>query len=142
MQAARKSSEFMLSPGTSFDIRSISGIGVLFKGNASVFANVEAMSSMASRARGLLGRSCLPPGSAALLVPCASIHTCFMRFALDVAFLDENLRVLKICRNVRPFRMRWGARGSIATLEWNAGWLPPEKLAVGDCLMWQGKPEA
>lgn len=131
----------MPSSRNAFDIRHVSGMGALRRGEQQVFAHVEAMTSMTARARGLLGRSSLPPGNAALLVPCSSIHTWFMRFALDVAFLDGSLRVLRLCRNVQPFRMRWGADGSIATLEWSAGWLPPEKLTVGDCLVWQGKPD-
>ena len=54
------------------------------------------------RMRGLLGRSSLPAETGMLIRPCRSIHMWFMRFAIDAAFLDKELRVLKISRNLRP----------------------------------------
>jgi uncharacterized protein len=57
-----------------------------------------------TRLRGLLGRSDLPPGEGVLLRPAASIHTFFMRFPIDVAFLDKELRVLRVAAHVGPWR--------------------------------------
>jgi len=54
------------------------------------------------RLRGLLGRSSLPEKTGMLIRPCRSIHMWFMHFAIDAAFLDKNLCVLKIARNLRP----------------------------------------
>lgn len=39
-----------------------------------------------------------------LLNNCNSIHTCFMKFNLDVVCLDKNFNVIKFYRNVKPFR--------------------------------------
>ena len=39
-----------------------------------------------------------------LLDPCNSIHNCFVRFSLDVVFIDKNLKVLKVIRNFKPWR--------------------------------------
>ena len=73
-----------------------------------------------SRLRGLLGRSELPPGEGLLLRPTPSIHTWFMRFRIDVVFLDRELRVLAVRSELRPWRMavQPGAR---AVLELAAG---------------------
>ena len=46
-----------------------------------------------TRAKGLLGRAGMDPGEALWIVPCSSIHTFFMRFPIDVLFLDEKLTV-------------------------------------------------
>ncbi len=68
-----------------------------------------------------------------LLVPCNSLHTCFVRFPIDVVFLDEQGAVLAIRRNLRPWRAAWGPRGSHAVLEILAGSVdlqPGEKLRI------------
>jgi uncharacterized protein len=73
-----------------------------------------------ARMRGLLGRRSLPSGSGILLRPAASVHTFFMRFAIDVVFLDGEGRVAKVVRGLRPWRFA-GARGARDVLELPAG---------------------
>ena len=48
------------------------------------------------RFRGLMMRRPLPPATALLIVPCNSIHMCFMRFAIDAVYLDKQGKILKI----------------------------------------------
>jgi hypothetical protein len=57
-----------------------------------------------ARMRGLLGRRDLPEGEALSIEPCTSIHTFFMGFAIDAAFLDRDGRVLRALSHLRPFR--------------------------------------
>lgn len=73
-----------------------------------------------SRLRGLLGRVALPAGEGLLLRPSPSIHTWFMRFPIDVVFLDRELCVLDVRHALRPWRMA-GRRGARAVLELAAG---------------------
>ena len=73
--------------------------------------------------RGLLGRRGLPPGEGLLLRPASSVHTAFMRFPIDVVFLDRDLTVLKVARGVVPWRAAW-ARRARAALE-----LPADEAA-------------
>src|SRR5262249_56325036 len=73
-----------------------------------------------SRCRGLLGRSGLSSGEGMLLRPTSSVHTAFMRFAIDVVFLDRADRVLKVADDLGPWRMA-GCRGARAVLELPAG---------------------
>ena len=58
-----------------------------------------------SRLIGLMGKRNLPPGSGIILKPCTQIHTCFMRFNIDVIFLDADLQVLHIVENMPPWRI-------------------------------------
>jgi len=69
-----------------------------------------------SRLRGLLGRRRLAAGEGLLLKPAPSIHTCFMRFAIDAVFLDDEMRVLDVRADLRPWRFA-GVRRSRAVLE-------------------------
>jgi uncharacterized protein len=84
-----------------------------------------------TRMRGLLGRKSLPSGQGILLRPAASIHTFFMRFSIDAVFLDEELRVVQIAADLRPWRAA-GKRGARAVLELPAGECARRGLAVGD----------
>jgi uncharacterized membrane protein (UPF0127 family) len=72
------------------------------------------------RLRGLLGKQELPAGEGILLRPCASVHTMFMRFVIDVVFCDRDLRVLAVSPEVRKWRMR-GQRGAKVAIELAAG---------------------
>jgi uncharacterized membrane protein (UPF0127 family) len=87
----------------------------------------------ASRMRGLLGRNHLPRSEGMLLRPAGSVHTFFMRFALDVVFLDWDLRVLRIVEHVRPGRAVWH-RGAKTVLELRAGEARRAGIARGDRL--------
>ncbi len=85
-----------------------------------VAANVVAAFDSRTRRQGLLGRGGLPPGDALILAPCSSVHTAFMRFPLDLVFLDRAGRVLKTSSGVRPWRIRAAWR-AFAVVELQAG---------------------
>jgi uncharacterized membrane protein (UPF0127 family) len=74
----------------------------------------------ASRLRGLLGREGLEPGAGMLLTHDPSVHTFFMRFPIDVVFLDRANTVVKIVHALRPWRIA-GALRARAVLELPAG---------------------
>ena len=58
-----------------------------------MLASLEVAETLSARARGLLGREGVD--GAILLRPARSVHTLGMRFAIDVAHLDDSLRVLR-----------------------------------------------
>ncbi len=73
-----------------------------------------------ARMRGLLGRAGLDQGEGLLLRPAGSIHMFFMRFAIDAVFLDRDLRVLHVAKDVRPWRVARHRRAK-AVLEIGSG---------------------
>jgi uncharacterized membrane protein (UPF0127 family) len=85
------------------------------------------------RMRGLLGRRSLPTGEGILLQPTPSVHTAFMRFAIDVVFLDRNLQVVKLVEGLNPWRTA-GARQARSALELAAGEAAARAIQVGDRL--------
>jgi uncharacterized membrane protein (UPF0127 family) len=58
-----------------------------------------------TRLRGLIARSRLAPTEALWLRPCNGVHTWWMHYAIDVIFLDRELRIVKLVENMRPFRL-------------------------------------
>jgi uncharacterized membrane protein (UPF0127 family) len=85
------------------------------------------------RMRGLLGRRSLPGGEGILLRPAPSIHTAFMRFPIDVIFLDRDLHVVKLVETLGPWRMA-SARRAHAALEIAAGEAVARGIEIGDSL--------
>lgn len=73
-----------------------------------------------ARMRGLLGRATLPAGEGILLRPAGSVHTFFMRFPIDVVFCDRDLRIVKVVRGLKPWRMA-AALGAKVTIELAVG---------------------
>jgi hypothetical protein len=84
--------------------------------------------------RGLLGRRSLPPGEGMLLQPSPSIHTAFMRFPIDVVFMDRNLRVIKLVEHLPPWHTASAMEGR-STLELSAGEIVRRRVQVGDQLL-------
>ena len=78
----------------------------------------EVARTLWARMRGLIGRSGLPPGRGMLILRCNAIHTFFMRFPIDATFYDREGRVVRIVRNVRPWRpFVWGGWRAVKVLE-------------------------
>ena len=107
------------------------------RGGREVAGKVERADSFWRRGIGLLGRAGLPVGAALWITPCRSIHMFGMRFALDLLFLDTDLRVVKVVRNVRPWLMASGGSDAYSVVELATGWLPIDAVAPGDQLAWK-----
>ena len=94
---------------------------------------VEFALSRSARRRGLLGRDLLAAGHGMLIAACASIHTWFMRFPIDVIFVKLDGLAVKLCRHVEPWRLTFGW-GAYATLELPSGAIDRSEVSVDDRL--------
>jgi uncharacterized membrane protein (UPF0127 family) len=96
---------------------------------------VELALTRNDRNRGLLGRDNLDSWAALVISPCWSIHTAFMRFAIDALFVDCSGRAVRIVRNLPPWRIVV-ARRAHAVIELRAGSLADD-VSIGDeiCLV-------
>ena len=59
----------------------------------------------AKRRTGLLKHERLEPGHGLWIVPCESVHTFFMKFAIDLVYVDKKNRVRKVRNAVPPWRL-------------------------------------
>jgi uncharacterized membrane protein (UPF0127 family) len=95
------------------------------------------------RSRGLLGRKSLEPGAGMLfiagrLTPFLWMHMFFMRFPIDIVFLDRNGRVLKINHRLRPWRVSSLVFGAHQALELVAGSATQSATRSGDQIVLEG----
>lgn len=69
-----------------------------------IASNVDVADTFISRIKGLLGKHSLPENSALWIKDCPSVHTFFMKFSIDVIFLDKKMRVTNVVQNLKPWR--------------------------------------
>lgn len=102
--------------------------------NVVIVANLEVADTALARMKGLLGRSSLSADSGLLITHCNSIHMLFMKFALDVIFLDRFDQVVGLVQNIPPYAVSpiyWRATKAI---EVAAGTITLTRTKLGDKL--------
>jgi uncharacterized protein len=109
---------------------------VLTEDGAVLCERCERAERLTARMRGLLGRDGLAPGEGMLINPAPSVHMFFMRFPLDVVFLDRSSRVVRVVHGLRPWRTA-GARKAVAALELPAGTAARHGLGAGATLTFE-----
>jgi uncharacterized protein len=87
-----------------------------------------------TRLRGLMFRRRLSPDEALWLRPCNGVHTFWMLFAIDVIFLDRELKIVKLVESMRPFRMTRPHRAARSVIEMPANTISRTGLKIGDRL--------
>ena len=99
------------------------------------FLEIKIADSFFTRLAGLMFQKKIPHAMGLLLAPCNSVHMCFMRFAIDVVYLDKDYKILKIVTNLKPWIGLSMCRKAWATLEMAAGEAERCSLAVGKKLV-------
>lgn len=100
-----------------------------------VASDVRVAKSMIARGRGLMFESGLARDAGMLIEPCGSIHMFFMRFALDVLYVDRNDRVVRAQRGIKPWRVGpLRTRGARYVIELPVGTIERSASEVGDQL--------
>lgn len=100
-----------------------------------VFVNhVDIAGTFLQKIRGLLGKKALDQGEGLFIPECGAIHTFFMRFSIDVLFLDKQNRVNKIISCLSPFRIALGPWGTRGVLEMQCGLLENCDVIKGDSI--------
>ncbi|MBI5242872.1 MAG: DUF192 domain-containing protein [Elusimicrobia bacterium] len=102
-------------------------------------SRVRVANGPASRAVGLLSRSSMDPEEGLWIVPCAMIHTLFMRFEIDAVFLDRELRAVRVVEKLKPWRLSSWVLGAHSVLELAGGALRSGgdnacRVQIGDVL--------
>ncbi len=94
--------------------------------------HVEVADSFWTRFCGLMGRKELREGHGLLIAPCSSVHMCFMRFSIDVVYLDKEYRIRKVVKNLKPWVGMSMCFGAWAALELPAGTVSRMGICQGD----------
>src|SRR5690348_4999518 len=85
-----------------------------------------------ARGRGLMLAPPLPEGGGLVLDPCGSIHMFFMRYPLDVLFLNKEGQVVFMYRGIKPWRVGRVVRGAKMAVELPVGTIDRSNTELGD----------
>lgn len=99
-----------------------------------VATSVQVATTRIERAAGLLGRRRLESGEAMWISPSRGIHTCGMRFTIDLVGLDSAGNVVDRVVGMKPWRFRLPRRHVIGVLELPVGSLDQSDTQLGHCL--------
>ncbi len=114
----------------------ISGVIVESRDDRVLLHAVRKTVNSFDRMRGLLGSPEPTADEGLLITPCSSIHMFFMRYPLDIVFLDSRGIVVALRRMLQPWRMA-SCRGAKAVLEMRAGQIDRLHITLGSSLRWQ-----
>jgi uncharacterized protein len=92
----------------------------------------ELADSFFSRLKGLLGRSSLGAGEALVITQCNSIHMFFMKFPIDVCFLDKKNKVVGVVHQIKPFQVSPIFWRAASVIELPRGVLLEARVSTGD----------
>jgi uncharacterized protein len=87
-----------------------------------------------TRLRGLIGRKNLDSDEVLWIRPCSGVHTFWMRFSIDVVFLDRQLFIVKIIKNMHPFCLSLPKLSANSVIEMPATSISKYNLQLGDQL--------
>lgn len=101
--------------------------------------SIDIADTSAKRRTGLLKHERLAPGEGLWIVPCESVHTCFMKFPIDLVYLGKDRKVRKVRSAVKPWRLSacWSAH---SILELPAGAAEKTGTRAGDELAVEKPP--
>lgn len=85
-----------------------------------------------SRFKGLIGRDDLGYDEGLCILPCKSVHTCFMKFSIDVIFVDRNDKVCKIIQDLKPWKISGFVKNAKYVIEVPANKSEMLRIEVGD----------
>jgi len=100
---------------------------------------LEVADSGPKRNKGLLGRDGLVPGEGLWIVPCESVHTFFMRFPIDLVYLDRKNTIRKVRSAVGPWRLS-ACFSAHSVIELPAGTIRNTQSERGDLLEFSPVP--
>lgn len=102
--------------------------------NKLLVPKLEIADSMSKRLIGLLGREELAADTGLLIYDCNNIHTFFMKFAIDLVFLNDKMEVTKTVARVKPGRLVFSMLKSTHVVELSEGFLDSNPLQLGEQL--------
>ncbi|HHU33076.1 MAG: DUF192 domain-containing protein [Zhaonellaceae bacterium] len=102
--------------------------------NTVIAKQVKIASTFSQKLRGLMFYKELPPDNCLVIKNCNSIHTCFMRFPLDIIFINKENAVVHLLHGIKPFRCSPVVKEACTVVEIVSGQIIRSHTEVGDTL--------
>ncbi|MDP8265185.1 MAG: DUF192 domain-containing protein [Candidatus Aceula lacicola] len=90
--------------------------------------------SFFARLKGLLGKKSFSPEDALVIEGCQAIHMFFMRFAIDVVFINRKNKVVGLVQDIKPFSLSPFFFMAKYAIELPSGSIEKSLVHIGDFL--------
>lgn len=114
-------------------MRSNHSLHLANKSGELIVSKVRLADSFLTRLKGLMFSSRLDKDEGLLICQCKQVHTHFMRYPLDIVFLDSSLQVIEIVHELKPWRFSKFYKNAHYVLEMSANSLP-QSIKLGSKL--------
>lgn len=104
------------------------------KNDVVLLKDLRVAENFPDRLQGLLGSKKLSDEQGLWIHKCNSIHTFFMTYPIDCIFINEQMVVQKVHKNIYPWRMTFPVWKASSVIEVNAGWADSMNIQEGDQL--------
>ncbi|CZR10330.1 DUF192 domain-containing protein [Trichococcus ilyis] len=85
-----------------------------------ILEDLQTADTFYARFRGLMGRPSMPENAGLMIKPCNSVHCFFMKFPIDLLFLDEENRIIRIMTGMAPGSFSPIVKGAKSVIEMNS----------------------
>ncbi|WP_129689925.1 DUF192 domain-containing protein [Gottfriedia acidiceleris] len=102
--------------------------------NRTIPYTIKKADKFTSRLKGLMFRKKPLNQEGLWIIPCNSIHMCFMNFPIDVVFLNKNKQIVKLINNLQPWKFVAPVSDAYSVLELPVGVIEEFKLEIGQIL--------
>jgi uncharacterized protein len=96
--------------------------------------NCHVADSFSARLQGLIGKRGISEEYALIISPCNTIHMFFMKFCLDIIFVDKNNRVVHLIENIKPWRLSKIVWSANCVIELQTDTIKRSRTEIGDIL--------
>lgn len=96
---------------------------------------VEVAKNFFTRSIGLLSRRVISSGESLIIKPCCSVHTFFMRFPIDVLFVNRKNEIVAMYEDIKPFRILPIHWNSLYVIELKSGQISEKNICLSDIII-------
>ncbi|GHH97573.1 DUF192 domain-containing protein [Neobacillus kokaensis] len=96
--------------------------------------SIELADSFFKRLKGLMFRKDQLVGEGLWIIPCNSIHMCFMNFSIDAVFLSKEGRIVRLVEDLKPWRIVKPIKNAYSVIELPAGTIKKHDLKIGEII--------
>lgn len=102
--------------------------------NQTIVEQLQVATSFRSRAQGLIGTKSMSDQEGIWFPSTNWIHTLFMSMSIDVIYLDKQMKVKKLQKNLKPWKFPAPVFSANSVLETGAGFIERKNIQLGDTL--------
>lgn len=96
--------------------------------------NVKLANSFITRTLGLIPKTTISEDEGLVIKPCCSVHTFFMRFGIDILFVNKRNEIIALYENVNPWRILPIHLTAFYVVELAAGTISTKNIEKGDII--------